>query len=60
MAFYAALDSLFSKYGIYRTKAMILRDEKAIAGGLTEQDWRTINNYLRLSWQNLYDVVAKK
>jgi hypothetical protein len=59
-AIYSIPDSLLSGYGIYRTKAMILRDDKAIAGGLTEQDWRTINGYLRQSWQDLYEVVAKQ
>jgi hypothetical protein len=59
-AIYSVPDSLLSGYGIYRTKAMILRDDKAFAGGLTEQDWRTINGYLRLSWQDLHDVVARR
>jgi hypothetical protein len=40
-----------------RAEAMRIRDEKAAAGGVTEEDWRKIEELLRGSWISLLKAV---
>ena len=40
-----------------RAEAMKIRDEKAEAGGVTEEDWRKIDELLHRSWQSLWQAV---
>ncbi|HUI07807.1 MAG TPA: hypothetical protein VL486_12460 [Verrucomicrobiae bacterium] len=45
------------EYGRYRAEAMKIRDAKAAAGGLTEDDWRHIETDLQSSWQSLWKAI---
>lgn len=47
------------EYGRLRTEAMNLRDAKALAGGVTEEDWRRIEELLQGSWRALQAAVRK-
>ncbi|HXG91713.1 MAG TPA: hypothetical protein VNN73_05005 [Blastocatellia bacterium] len=47
----------FMEHARLRAEAMTIRDEKADAGGVTEQDWARIDELLHKSWQALYDIV---
>src|SRR5215510_9985507 len=40
-----------------RAEAMTIRDKKAEASGLTDEDWRKIEVLLRASWQSLWNAV---
>jgi hypothetical protein len=40
-----------------RAEAMTIRDTKAEAGGVTEQDWAKIDELLHASWRSLSEVV---
>lgn len=40
-----------------RAEAMKIRDAKAEAGGVTEEDWMKIDELLRASWQSLARVL---
>ena len=40
-----------------RAEAMKIRDTKAEAGGVTEEDWTRIGGLLRESWQSLWKAV---
>lgn len=40
-----------------RAEAMRIRDEKAAQGGVTEEDWRKIEELLRGSWSSLLTAV---
>jgi len=40
-----------------RAEAMIIRDEKAEKGGLSETDWRRIEELLGVSWTSLWQAV---
>ena len=44
-------------YAHDRGEAMSLRDTKAAAGGVREQDWETIERMLQDSWQSLHEAV---
>ncbi len=48
------------EYGDARADAMEIRDNKAEAGGVTEEDWKRIDDLLHRSWRSLHDVVNKK
>jgi hypothetical protein len=48
------------EYGDARADAMEIRDNKAEAGGVIEQDWQKIDDLLHRSWRSLHDVVNKK
>lgn len=48
------------EYGDARADAMEIRDNKAEAGGVTEEDWQKIDGLLHRSWRSLHDVVNKK
>src|SRR6266436_2486315 len=41
------------EHGRLRAEAMTIRDSKAEAGGVTEEDWAKINELLRRSWRSL-------
>lgn len=40
-----------------RAEAMKIRDDRAEAGGVTEDDWRRIDELLHRSWQSLHRAV---
>jgi len=48
----------FMDYAHLRAQAMLLRDDKAQAGGVSEADWRTIGELLRGAWQALRKAVG--
>jgi hypothetical protein len=41
----------------FRAEAMTIRDDKAEAGGVSEEDWRKIEELLRASWASLSKSV---
>jgi len=45
------------EHGRKRAEAMIIRDSKAEAGGVTEDDWRRIDLLLHESWRSLHKAV---
>jgi len=45
------------EHGRLRAEAMTIRDTKAEAGGVTEEDWNRINELLRQSWRSLASAV---
>src|SRR5438552_2041164 len=45
------------EHGRLRAEAMTIRDNKAEAGGVTEEDWNRINELLRQSWRSLAAAV---
>lgn len=45
------------EHGRLRAEAMIIRDDKAEAGGVTEADWAKIEELLRGSWRSLSQAV---
>lgn len=45
------------EYGRLRTEAMDIRDHKAVQGGVTEEDWKRIEELLRGSWRALWQAV---
>ena len=45
------------EHGRLRAEAMIIRDTKAEAGGVTEADWARIGELLRVSWRSLLNAV---
>jgi hypothetical protein len=45
------------EHGRLRAEAMTIRDTKAEAGGVTEEDWNKINELLRQSWRSLATAV---
>jgi hypothetical protein len=40
-----------------RAEAMEIRDTKAEQGGVTEEDWRRIDELLHQSWRSLHAAV---
>ena len=48
------------EYARERAKAMAIRDTKAAAGGVTEEDWRKIEERLRVSWRSLWSAVQPR
>ena len=47
----------FAEHARLRAEAMTIRDDKADAGGLTEEDWRRIDELLHQSWRSLHQAV---
>ncbi len=45
------------EHGRLRAEAMTIRDDKAEAGGVTEEDWAKIAELLRASWRSLSQEV---
>ena len=50
----------FMEHGDLRAKAMEIRDTKAEAGGVTEEDWQKIDELLHQSWRSLHKAVNQK
>lgn len=46
-----------AEYGDLRAAAMEIRDNKAAAGGVTEDDWLKIGDLLHSSWASLHAAV---
>src|SRR5438045_2495782 len=46
-----------TEHGRLRAEAMTIRDDKAEAGGVTEEDWNRINELLRQSWRSLASAL---
>lgn len=49
----------FAEHARLRAEAMVLRDDKAEAGGVSEADWQRIDELLHASWQSLWREVNK-
>jgi hypothetical protein len=47
----------FTGHATLRAEAMLFRDAKSGAGGLSEADWEKISGMLRGSWSALFDAV---
>lgn len=47
----------FAEHARLRAEAMLLRDQKAEHGGVTEADWQKIAELLQSSWQLLHQAV---
>jgi hypothetical protein len=47
----------FMEHGRLRAEAMTIRDTKAEQGGVTEADWKQIDELLHKSWRSLFQVV---
>lgn len=47
----------FIEHGRLRAEAMEIRDTKAEAGGVTEEDWQKIDELLHQSWRSLHSAV---
>ncbi len=50
----------FIEHGNLRAEAMDIRDTKAEAGGVTEEDWQKIDELLHNSWRSLHTAVNQK
>ena len=59
-ALYNVPKEKFLEYGNFRAEAMEIRDTKAEAGGVTEEDWQKIDELLHKSWRSLHTVVNQK
>ena len=49
--------SRFMEHARLRAEAMTIRDNQAEHGGVTDADWRQIDQLLHQSWQDLHQVV---
>lgn len=49
----------FMEHARLRAEAMTIRDTKAAAGGVTEEDWARIDLLLHESWRSLHEVVSR-
>ena len=47
----------FAEHARLRGEAMVIRDAKAERGGVTEADWKRIDELLQASWQSLHQAV---
>ena len=50
----------FTEHGRLRAESMNIRDTKAESGGVTEEDWKKIDELLHQSWRSLHTVVNQK
>ncbi len=50
----------FAEHADLRARAMDIRDSKAEEGGVTEEDWRQIDELLHRSWRSLHAAVNNK
>lgn len=50
----------FMEHARLRAEAMTIRDTKAAAGGVTEEDWANIDGLLHESWRSLHAVVNSR
>lgn len=55
--FYKLPAPLFKEHAELRAEAMKVRDDKAAAGGVTEEDWHKIDDLLHRSWRSLHNAV---
>lgn len=46
-----------SEHARLRAEAMTIRDDKAEQGGVTEEDWKRIDDLLHQSWRSLHQAV---
>ena len=49
----------FAEHARLRAEAMTIRDDRADAGGVTEEDWRRIDELLHHSWRSLHAAVNR-
>jgi hypothetical protein len=56
-ALYNVPKEKFLEYGKARAEAMKIRDTKAEAGGVREEDWQKIDELLHASWRSLHTAV---
>ncbi|MDX1980359.1 MAG: hypothetical protein SFV51_08825, partial [Bryobacteraceae bacterium] len=56
-AIYALPAGSFATHARLRAQAMLLRDQKSEAGGVSEEDWRRIRALLDESWDSLHRAV---
>lgn len=47
----------FTEHARLRAEAMLIRDQRAEQGGVTETDWQKIGELLQSSWQSLHQAV---
>ena len=47
----------FAEHARLRAEAMLIRDQKAEQGNVTEADWQRIDELLQASWQSLHQAV---
>ncbi|HVE59606.1 MAG TPA: hypothetical protein VNB22_22540 [Pyrinomonadaceae bacterium] len=59
-AIYNLPKEVFIEHGRLRAEAMNIRDNKAEAGGVTEEDWQKIDELLHQSWRSLHNAVNNK
>lgn len=59
-ALYNVPKEKFLEYGKFRAEAMEIRDNKAVSGGVTEEDWQKIDELLHQSWRSLHTAVNQK
>jgi len=59
-AVYGVSSEELTEYGTLRAQAMDIRDNKAESGGVTEEDWRQIDDLLHRSWNALHAAVNRK
>jgi hypothetical protein len=57
-AIYGKPASFLAEHAKARADAMLIRDTRAEAGGVSEQDWRRIGDLLDTSWVSLQAAVA--
>ena len=55
---YGRPPAAFAEHARLRADAMYIRDTKAEAGGVTEEDWARIDDLLHRSWRSLHTVVS--
>ncbi|PWU07047.1 MAG: hypothetical protein C5B51_10910 [Terriglobia bacterium] len=56
---YQCPESRFTEHAKARAEAMLIRDGRAEAGGVSEQDWQQIGALLDSSWDSLQRAVAE-
>jgi hypothetical protein len=58
-ALYNMPSERFLQHGRLRAEAMLIRDDKWAAGGVSESDWAQIHELLRQSWRALWSEVQR-
>jgi len=59
-AIYNLPKEVFIEHGRLRAEAMNIRDNKAEADGVTEEDWQKIDELLHESWRSLHNALSPK
>lgn len=59
-AIYNLPKKVFMEHAELRAEAMNIRDNKAEASGVTEEDWQKIDELLHQSWRSLHNAVSNK